>query len=101
MLGVQIITGLLLAAHYTASVEHAFNSVIHILRDVNRGWILNGIHANGARMVFLCLYIHVGRGLYYGSYTNIERWTSGVVLLLMMMGTAFLGYVLPWGQMSF
>nr|YP_003934268.1 cytochrome b [Dendropoma gregarium]ADI79379.1 cytochrome b [Dendropoma gregarium] len=101
LLGVQIVTGLLLAAHYTASVDHAFTSVIHILRDVNSGWILNGIHANGASMVFLCLYIHIGRGLYYGSYTNIESWTTGVVLLLMMMGTAFLGYVLPWGQMSF
>nr|YP_009472932.1 cytochrome b [Macrosaldula sp. PJ-2017]AST10162.1 cytochrome b [Macrosaldula sp. PJ-2017] len=97
---IQIITGLFLAMHYTANTEMAFSSVIHICRDVNYGWLLRNLHANGASMFFMCLYLHVGRGMYYGSYKLIMTWTVGVVMLLTIMGTAFLGYVLPWGQMS-
>nr|BAV13819.1 cytochrome b [Epigonichthys maldivensis] len=97
----QILTGLFLAMHYTADVNLAFSSVAHICRDVNYGWLLRNLHANGASFMFICLYCHIGRGLYYGSYFNVEAWNIGVVLLIMTMGTAFLGYVLPWGQMSF
>nr|AVJ52612.1 cytochrome b [Cryptacrus comes] len=96
----QIITGVFLAMHYTANIELAFNSVIHICRDVNNGWILRYTHANGASMFFICLYMHVGRGMYYGSYKLMMTWNTGVMLLFLTMGTAFLGYVLPWGQMS-
>nr|YP_010311838.1 cytochrome b [Leptocorisa oratoria]YP_010315890.1 cytochrome b [Leptocorisa chinensis]UNA68536.1 cytochrome b [Leptocorisa chinensis]UNA68549.1 cytochrome b [Leptocorisa chinensis]UNA68562.1 cytochrome b [Leptocorisa chinensis]UNA68575.1 cytochrome b [Leptocorisa chinensis]UNA68588.1 cytochrome b [Leptocorisa chinensis] len=97
---IQIITGIFLAMHYTANVELAFNSVIHICRDVNNGWLLRNTHSNGASLFFICLYLHVGRGMYYGSYKLTMTWNVGVMLLLMTMGTAFLGYVLPWGQMS-
>nr|BAC75504.1 cytochrome b [Branchiostoma belcheri] len=97
----QILTGLFLAMHYTADVNLAFSSVAHICRDVNYGWLLRNLHANGASFMFICLYLHIGRGLYYGSYFYMETWNIGVVLLLLTMGTAFLGYVLPWGQMSF
>nr|UPI55297.1 cytochrome b [Mezira sp.] len=97
---IQIITGLFIAMHYTANIEIAFKSVIHICRDVNSGWLMRNIHANGASMFFICLYLHVGRGLYYGSYNLKMTWMVGVMLLLMTMGAAFLGYVLPWGQMS-
>nr|YP_008593586.1 cytochrome b [Assurger anzac]BAN83554.1 cytochrome b [Assurger anzac] len=97
----QILTGLFLAMHYTADVESAFNSVAHICRDVNFGWLIRNFHANGASFFFFCLYFHIGRGLYYGSYLNKETWNIGVVLLLLVMMTAFVGYVLPWGQMSF
>nr|WBR35156.1 cytochrome b [Leptocorisa oratoria] len=97
---IQIITGIFLAMHYTANVELAFNSVIHICRDVNNGWLLRNTHSNGASLFFICLYLHVGRGMYYGSYKLVMTWNVGVMLLLMTMGTAFLGYVLPWGQMS-
>uniref|UniRef100_UPI001FA71B66 cytochrome b n=1 Tax=Liorhyssus hyalinus TaxID=883173 RepID=UPI001FA71B66 len=97
---IQIITGIFLAMHYTANVELAFNSVVHICRDVNNGWLIRNTHANGASLFFMCLYLHVGRGMYYGSYKLMMTWNVGVVLLLMVMGTAFLGYVLPWGQMS-
>nr|QJS52209.1 cytochrome b [Gondwanalimnadia sp. MT-2020] len=100
-LGVQIITGLFLAMHYCPHVDLAFSSVAHICRDVNYGWLLRTLHANGASFFFICLYLHVGRGLYYGSYLFINTWTVGVLLLLLVMGTAFMGYVLPWGQMSF
>nr|UCC46050.1 cytochrome b [Microdeuterus sp. HEM078] len=104
MLGVclmiQIISGIFLAMHYTANIEMAFNSVVHICRDVNNGWLIRYTHANGASMFFMCLYLHVGRGLYYGSYKLKATWTVGVALLLLTMMTAFLGYVLPWGQMS-
>nr|ALO76501.1 cytochrome b [Omalium rivulare] len=100
-LGIQIITGLFLAMHYTANVEMAFNSVVHICRDVNYGWLLRTMHANGASFFFICLYSHVGRGMYYGSYVLTLTWTVGVIILFMVMATAFLGYVLPWGQMSF
>nr|ABO43098.1 cytochrome b [Microchirus variegatus]ABO43099.1 cytochrome b [Microchirus variegatus] len=97
----QIVTGLLLAMHYTADAATAFSSVVHICQDVNYGWLIRNVHANGASMFFICIYLHIGRGLYYGSYTNKETWNIGVVLLLLVMATAFVGYVLPWGQMSF
>nr|QGU83704.1 cytochrome b [Eysarcoris aeneus] len=97
---IQIISGLFLAMHYTANIELAFSSVIHICRDVNNGWLMRYTHANGASLFFICLYLHIGRGLYYGSYKLHMTWSIGVLLLLLIMGTAFLGYVLPWGQMS-
>nr|ARH54726.1 cytochrome b [Trachys troglodytiformis] len=100
-LSIQILTGLFLAMHYTASIDLAFNSIIHICRDVNYGWLLRTLHANGASFFFICLYLHVGRGLYYGSYTLHMTWSIGVIILFMVMAAAFLGYVLPWGQMSF
>nr|BAI63472.1 cytochrome b [Cynops pyrrhogaster]BAN04937.1 cytochrome b [Cynops pyrrhogaster]BAN04939.1 cytochrome b [Cynops pyrrhogaster]BAN04943.1 cytochrome b [Cynops pyrrhogaster]BAN04949.1 cytochrome b [Cynops pyrrhogaster] len=97
----QIITGLFLAMHYTADTQSAFSSVAHICRDVNHGWLMRNIHANGASFFFICIYLHIGRGLYYGSYMFKETWNIGVVLLFLVMATAFVGYVLPWGQMSF
>nr|AFB20006.1 cytochrome b [Malacocincla sepiaria] len=97
----QIITGLLLSMHYTADTSLAFNSVAHMCRDVQFGWLIRNIHANGASFFFICIYFHIGRGIYYGSYLNKETWNVGVVLLLALMATAFVGYVLPWGQMSF
>uniref|UniRef100_A0A1Q1MPJ3 Cytochrome b n=2 Tax=Diestrammena asynamora TaxID=470930 RepID=A0A1Q1MPJ3_9ORTH len=97
----QILTGLFLAMHYTSSIDTAFNSVVHICRDVNYGWFLRTLHANGASFFFICIYLHVGRGLYYGSYNFMHTWMIGVIILFMVMGTAFMGYVLPWGQMSF
>nr|YP_010954486.1 cytochrome b [Euparatettix tridentatus]WMV02041.1 cytochrome b [Euparatettix tridentatus] len=100
-LTIQIITGLFLAMHYTADIEVAFKSVVHMCRDVNNGWLLRTLHMNGASMFFICLYLHVGRGLYYNSFMLKETWTVGVIILLMTMATAFIGYVLPWGQMSF
>nr|YP_009732547.1 cob [Trachys auricollis]QHS71070.1 cytochrome b [Trachys auricollis] len=100
-LSIQILTGLFLAMHYTASIDLAFNSIIHICRDVNYGWTLRTLHANGASFFFICLYLHVGRGMYYGSYNLHMTWSIGVIILFMVMATAFLGYVLPWGQMSF
>nr|AIW63946.1 cytochrome b [Microcebus murinus] len=100
-LAIQIITGLFLAMHYTADTTTAFSSVTHICRDVNQGWIIRYLHANGASMFFLCLFLHVGRGMYYGSFTLTETWNIGIILLFTVMATAFMGYVLPWGQMSF
>nr|UZC54715.1 cytochrome b [Monopterus albus] len=100
-LSLQILTGVLLTVHYSASIFDAFESVTHICRDVNSGWIVRSLHANGASLFFICIYIHIGRGLYYGSYLYKETWISGVVLLALLMATAFIGYVLPWGQMSF
>nr|WGJ64173.1 cytochrome b [Trinomys iheringi] len=100
-LTLQIITGLFLAMHYTADTTTAFSSVTHICRDVNYGWLIRYTHANGASMFFILLYFHIGRGIYYGSYTFMETWNIGVFLLLLTMATAFMGYVLPWGQMSF
>nr|ABR21110.1 cytochrome b [Sotalia guianensis] len=97
----QILTGLFLAMHYTPDTSTAFSSVAHICRDVNYGWFIRYLHANGASMFFICLYTHIGRGLYYGSYMFQETWNIGVLLLLTVMATAFVGYVLPWGQMSF
>nr|YP_010461170.1 cytochrome b [Strophopteryx fasciata]UUF92101.1 cytochrome b [Strophopteryx fasciata] len=98
---IQIATGLFLAMHYTAHIDLAFSSVAHICRDVNYGWLLRTLHANGASFFFICLYLHVGRGMYYGSYMYTQTWIVGVLLLFLVMGTAFMGYVLPWGQMSF
>nr|BAK42094.1 cytochrome b [Curimatopsis evelynae] len=97
----QILTGLFLAMHYTSDISTAFSSVAHICRDVNYGWLIRNMHANGASFFFICIYLHIGRGLYYGSYLHKETWNIGVVLLLLVMMTAFVGYVLPWGQMSF
>nr|YP_010956834.1 cytochrome b [Nealotus tripes]WMY89979.1 cytochrome b [Nealotus tripes]WNH17186.1 cytochrome b [Nealotus tripes]BAN83723.1 cytochrome b [Nealotus tripes] len=97
----QLLTGLFLAMHYTPDVQSAFASVAHICRDVNFGWLIRNLHANGASFFFFCIYFHIGRGLYYGSYLYKETWNIGVVLLLLVMMTAFVGYVLPWGQMSF
>nr|QIC50554.1 cytochrome b [Penaeus stylirostris] len=98
---IQIVTGLFLAMHYTAHVDLAFSSVAHICRDVNYGWLLRTLHANGASFFFICLYMHTGRGIYYGSFLYLHAWSVGVIILLLVMATAFLGYVLPWGQMSF
>nr|QHR83559.1 cytochrome b [Coleonyx variegatus abbotti] len=97
----QMMTGLFLAMHYTADISTAFSSIAHICRDVQYGWLIRNLHANGASMFFICLYIHVGRGIYYGSYLYKETWNIGVLLLFLVMATAFVGYVLPWGQMSF
>ncbi len=103
MLGVQIVTGIVLAMHYTPHVDMAFNSVEAIMRDVNYGWLLRYVHANGASMFFLAAYIHMFRGMYYGSYKEPREvlWILGVILYLLMMATGFMGYVLVWGQMSF
>ncbi|WP_099864504.1 cytochrome b [Pararhizobium haloflavum] len=103
MLVVQILTGVVLAMHYAASTQMAFDSVEKIMRDVNSGWLLRYMHANGASFFFIAVYIHIFRGLYYGSYKAPREilWILGVVILLLMMATAFMGYVLPWGQMSF
>jgi quinol-cytochrome oxidoreductase complex cytochrome b subunit len=103
MLVAQIVTGVVLAMHYTPYAPVAFNSVEHIMRDVNYGWLLRYLHANGASMFFLAVYIHMLRGLYYGSYKEPREvlWILGVIIFLLMMATAFMGYVLPWGQMSF
>lgn len=100
-LAVQLVTGLFLAIHYTADTSAAFSSVAHICRDVNFGWLIRNLHANGASFFFICIYLHIGRGLYYGSYIFKETWNIGVVLLLLVIITAFVGYVLPWGQISF
>lgn len=99
----QILSGIALAMHYTAHVDLAFLSIEHIMRDVNGGWLLRYVHANGASMFFIIVYIHIGRGLYYGSYAEPRAfvWCMGVIILIVMMATAFMGYVLPWGQMSF
>lgn len=100
-LGIQIVTGLFLAIHYTANVELAFSRVAHICRNVNYGWLLRTMHANGASFFFICLYLHTGRGIYYGSYLFLPTWSIGVIIIFLVIGTAFLGYVLPWGQISF
>nr|YP_010373104.1 cytochrome b [Teredorus bashanensis]UPH84315.1 cytochrome b [Teredorus bashanensis] len=97
----QIITGLFLTMHYTADIESAFKSTIHICRDVNNGWLMRTLHMNGASMFFICMYLHVGRGLYYSSFMLKETWLVGVAIMFLTMATAFIGYVLPWGQMSF
>jgi len=103
MLGVQIVTGIVLTMHYTPNADLAFNSVEHIMRDVNYGWLLRYLHSNGASMFFIAVYIHMFRGLYYGSYKEPREvlWILGVIIYLLMMATGFLGYTLPWGQMSF
>lgn len=98
---VQLITGLFLAIHYCPNTEIAFSRVAHICRDVNNGWILRTLHANGASIFFICIYIHIGRNIYYGSYKLVHTWSVGVIILFATIATAFLGYVLPWGQISF
>nr|ANC96350.1 cytochrome b [Helicella itala] len=102
LLGMQIITGILLSLHYTADLWNTFNSIIHLMRDVPSGWVIRTVHANGASMFFLMIYLHMGKGLYYQSYILQPRtWLVGVTIFLLSMATAFLGYVLPWGQMSY
>ena len=103
MLAAQIVTGIVLVMHYTPHETMAFNSVEHIMRDVNYGWLLRYLHANGASMFFIAVYIHMFRGLYYGSYKEPREvlWILGVIIYLLMMATGFMGYVLPWGQMSY
>jgi ubiquinol-cytochrome c reductase cytochrome b subunit len=100
---IQILTGIFLAMHYTPHIDFAFSSVEHIMRDVNNGWLIRYIHANGASMFFIVVYCHIFRGLYFGSYMYPRGplWATGVIIFLLMMATAFMGYVLPWGQMSF
>ena len=102
-LAIQIVTGLVLAMHYAANTGYAFNSVEHIMRDVQSGWLIRYVHMNGASLFFISVYIHMFRGLYFGSYKAPREmaWLLGVVILLLLMATAFMGYVLPWGQMSF
>nr|ARH54804.1 cytochrome b [Trigonopterus sp. AH-2016] len=101
LLMIQILTGIFLSMHYCPDTTMAFNSIAHITRNVNYGWLLRTSHSNGASFFFICLYIHIGRGIYYSSYNLVETWMSGVTIFLLAMATAFLGYVLPWGQMSF
>lgn len=96
----QVLSGVLLAMHYSPEVSLAFNSIEHIMRDVPNGWLIRYCHSGGASMFFIFVYIHIGRGLYFRSYRKIHLWYSGLVIFLCMMATAFLGYVLPWGQMS-
>lgn len=100
---IQIVTGILLAMHYTPHIDLAFTSVEHIMRDVNGGWLIRYFHSNGASIFFILIYLHIFRGLYFGSYIfpRGRLWATGVIIFLLMMATAFMGYVLPWGQMSF
>nr|YP_010947356.1 cytochrome b [Andraca melli]WGO62371.1 cytochrome b [Andraca melli] len=97
----QIITGLFLTMYYTANIEMAFYSVNYICRNVNYGWLIRTLHANGASFFFICIYLHIGRGIYYESYNLKYTWFVGIIILFLLMATAFMGYVLPWGQMSF
>lgn len=97
---IQIITGLFLAIHYSGHVTLSFDNLTYICRDINNGWLLRTLHANGASFFFICIYIHIGRGIYFCSYTAIHTWIVGVTILLLAIATAFLGYVLPWGQIS-
>nr|APZ75610.1 cytochrome b [Auplopus sp. SJW-2017] len=97
----RIISGFFLSMHYCPNVEFAFYSIIHITQDVNWGWLIRYMHMNGASLYFMCMYIHIGRGIYYHSFFKFEVWFIGVLILLFSMGAAFMGYVLPWGQMSF
>lgn len=98
---IQIITGLFLSIHYCSNINYSFFRIIHIIKDVNYGWLIRLIHINGASFFFICIYIHIGRGLYYGSYKLIKVWIIGIFILLLLIITAFIGYVLPWGQISF
>nr|YP_009104449.1 cytochrome b [Callitettix braconoides]AFV32152.1 cytochrome b [Callitettix braconoides] len=97
----QLLTGIMLAMHYNANIDIAFNSISHICRDMNYGWMIRTLHANGASLFFMCMFMHIGRGMYYGSYKFLSTWMTGIIIMLTTMATAFLGYVLPWGQMSF
>nr|YP_009560728.1 cytochrome b [Ixodes tasmani]QAB05961.1 cytochrome b [Ixodes tasmani]QAB05974.1 cytochrome b [Ixodes tasmani]QAB05987.1 cytochrome b [Ixodes tasmani] len=98
---IQIISGLFLAMNFSSDITTAFNMMSHILRDVNNGWMIRSIHANGASLFFIMIYIHIGRGIYYSSFHFVKTWFSGIIIIFILMATAFLGYVLPWGQMSF
>uniref|UniRef100_UPI0030E42F5E cytochrome b n=1 Tax=Euphyes dukesi TaxID=1478503 RepID=UPI0030E42F5E len=98
---IQIITGLFLSMYYTANIELAFYSINYICRNVNYGWLIRTLHANGASFFFICIYIHIGRGIYYESFNFKYTWMVGIIILFILMATAFMGYVLPWGQMSF
>nr|YP_010267118.1 cytochrome b [Chilkasa falcata]UIF93662.1 cytochrome b [Chilkasa falcata] len=98
---IQILTGLFLTMYYTANIELAFYSVNYICRNVNYGWLIRTLHANGASFFFICIYLHIGRGIYYESFNLKHTWMIGVTILFLLMATAFMGYVLPWGQMSF
>nr|WHS18952.1 cytochrome b [Argestina inconstans] len=98
---IQIMTGLFLTMYYTANIEMAFHSVNYICRNVNYGWLIRTLHANGASFFFICIYFHIGRGIYYESFNLFYTWMIGVIILFLLMATAFMGYVLPWGQMSF
>ena len=98
---IQIITGLFLTIYYTANIELAFYSVNYICRNVNYGWLIRTLHANGASFFFICIYIHIGRGIYYESFNLKYTWIVGVIILFLLIATAFIGYVLPWGQISF
>ena len=100
-LAVQLLTGLLLASHYNSRINIAFSSVIHIIRDVNLGWILRIVHINGAAIFFILIFIHIRRGILFSSFKAKFTWISGTAILLILIGTAFIGYVLPWGQISF
>nr|YP_009420987.1 cytochrome b [Pseudemydura umbrina]ASR18158.1 cytochrome b [Pseudemydura umbrina] len=97
----QLMTGIFLAMHYSSDISMAFSSISHIQRNVQYGWLIRNMHANGASLFFICIYLHIGRGIYYSSYLYKKTWNTGVILLLLVMATAFVGYVLPWGQMSF
>nr|YP_010326958.1 cytochrome b [Chorodna fulgurita]UNP54206.1 cytochrome b [Chorodna fulgurita] len=98
---IQIVTGLFLTMYYNANIELAFYSVNYICRNVNYGWLIRTLHANGASFFFICIYLHIGRGIYYESFNLKYTWMVGVIILFLLMATAFMGYVLPWGQMSF
>lgn len=98
---IQIITGLFLSIHYVSNINYSFFRIIHIIQDVNYGWLMRLLHINGASFFFICVYMHIGRGIYYGSYKLLITWFIGVIILLLIIGTAFIGYVLPWGQISF
>lgn len=98
---IQIITGFFLSIHYTPCIDLAFNRVIHIVQDVNYGWLFRLIHINGASFFFICIFIHIGRGIYYNSFVIIKTWFTGIIIFLLLIATAFIGYVLPWGQISF
>nr|YP_009116509.1 cytochrome b [Zinaida nascens]AJD80550.1 cytochrome b [Zinaida nascens] len=98
---IQILTGLFLTMYYTANIDLAFYSVNYICRNVNYGWLIRTLHANGASFFFICIYMHIGRGIYYESFNFKYTWMVGVIILFILMATAFMGYVLPWGQMSF
>jgi len=101
ILVLQLITGLILASHFNSNVDIAFSSVIHIIKDVNYGWILRILHINGASLFFTVIYIHIARGILFSSFKSLFVWSSGTIILFLLIGTAFMGYVLPWGQISF
>nr|YP_009630790.1 cytochrome b [Astictopterus jama]QBS14451.1 cytochrome b [Astictopterus jama] len=98
---IQILTGLFLSMYYSANIELAFYTVNYIYRNVNYGWLIQTLHANGASFFFICIYLHIGRGIYYESFNFLYTWMTGIIILFILMATAFMGYVLPWGQMSF